>query len=113
MMIQRPRFVAVVVSLPFALSLACSSSTTSSTTGARPTGRDGEPGSYRAEPPMTIDAAKTYAATLVTSKGTIEVSLNPKAAPHTVNNFVFLAREKYYDGLTFHRVEDDFVIQGG
>ncbi len=62
---------------------------------------------------MTIDAAKSYAATLVTSKGTIELSLDPKAAPRTVNSFVFLAREKYYDGLTFHRVVPDFVIQGG
>jgi peptidyl-prolyl cis-trans isomerase B (cyclophilin B) len=62
---------------------------------------------------MSIDAAKTYTATMVTSKGTIEMSLDAKAAPITVNNFVFLAREKFYDGLTFHRVEPGFVIQGG
>ena len=62
---------------------------------------------------MTIDTAKTYTATMVTSKGTIELSLDAKAAPVTVNNFVFLARDKYYDGLTFHRVEPGFVIQGG
>jgi cyclophilin family peptidyl-prolyl cis-trans isomerase len=84
------------------------SSTSSGSSGATPSGDR-----YSSEPAMTIDPAKTYAATLVTSKGTIELSLDPKAAPHTVNNFVFLAREKYYDGLTFHRVEPNFVIQGG
>jgi peptidyl-prolyl cis-trans isomerase B (cyclophilin B) len=68
---------------------------------------------YVKAPDMTIDTAKTYAATMVTSKGTIELSLYPKDAPITVNNFVFLARDKYYDGLTFHRVVADFVIQGG
>ena len=62
---------------------------------------------------MTIDAAKTYTATMVTAKGTIELSLDAKAAPKTVNNFVFLARDHSYDGLTFHRVEPGFVIQGG
>jgi peptidyl-prolyl cis-trans isomerase B (cyclophilin B) len=62
---------------------------------------------------MTLNASKAYAATLVTSKGTIELSLDAKAAPITVNNFVFLARDKYYDGLTFHRVVAGFVIQGG
>ena len=62
---------------------------------------------------MSIDTAKTYSATMVTSKGTIELSLDAKAAPITVNNFVFLARDKYYDGLSFHRVEPGFVIQGG
>ena len=62
---------------------------------------------------MTIDTSKSYSATMVTSKGTIELSLDAKAAPVTVNNFVFLARDKFYDGLTFHRVEPGFVIQGG
>ncbi|MBX3221089.1 MAG: peptidylprolyl isomerase [Labilithrix sp.] len=71
------------------------------------------PGRYTQAPAMTIDTSKTYAATMVTSKGTIELSLDAKAAPATVNNFVFLAREKFYDGLTFHRVEPSFVIQGG
>jgi peptidyl-prolyl cis-trans isomerase B (cyclophilin B) len=48
-----------------------------------------------------------------TSKGTIELELYPKHAPQTVNNFVFLTREGYYDGVKFHRVINDFVIQGG
>ncbi|MGH9000697.1 MAG: peptidylprolyl isomerase [Acidimicrobiia bacterium] len=68
---------------------------------------------YDAPPPMTIDPAKTYTATMETSCGDIVVALDPKAAPKTVNNFVFLAREDFYDGTVFHRVVDDFVIQGG
>ena len=68
---------------------------------------------YEAAPPMTIDTAKTYIATIVTDKGEIKVELNAKAAPETVNSFVFLARDGFYDSLTFHRVEPGFVIQGG
>jgi peptidyl-prolyl cis-trans isomerase B (cyclophilin B) len=68
---------------------------------------------YDAAPPMTIDKAKHYSATMVTSKGTIALSLDAAAAPVTVNNFVFLARNGFYDGLKFHRVEPNFVIQGG
>ena len=62
---------------------------------------------------MAIDTSKKYAATLETSKGTIVVDLFPKDAPKTVNNFVFLAREGFYDGTVFHRVIADFMIQGG
>lgn len=62
---------------------------------------------------MSIDTNKAYKATIVTAKGTMEVALDAKAAPGTVNNFVFLAKERFYDGLTFHRVESGFVIQGG
>jgi cyclophilin family peptidyl-prolyl cis-trans isomerase len=68
---------------------------------------------FTAEPPMTIDPAKTYTATIETSCGKITVDLDAKAAPHAVNSFVFLANKKFYDGLTFHRVVKDFVIQGG
>jgi cyclophilin family peptidyl-prolyl cis-trans isomerase/predicted DsbA family dithiol-disulfide isomerase len=64
-------------------------------------------------PPMTIDPAKKYVATIKTSKGDIVVELDPSAAPNTVNNFIYLAQNGYYDGLTFHRVVDNFVIQGG
>lgn len=74
---------------------------------------DERSGKYSAPPPQTLDTAKTYSATLVTAKGTLELSLAAAAAPITVNSFVFLAREKFYDGLTFHRVEPGFVIQGG
>ena len=62
---------------------------------------------------MTIDTAKNYTATLETSKGTIVCELFTKDAPKTVNNFVFLAREGFYDGTRFHRVIADFMIQGG
>ncbi|MBN1978526.1 MAG: peptidylprolyl isomerase [Anaerolineae bacterium] len=62
---------------------------------------------------MQIDTGKLYKATISTAKGDIVVQLDAKAAPQTVNNFVFLSREGFYDGLTFHRVEPKFVIQGG
>jgi cyclophilin family peptidyl-prolyl cis-trans isomerase len=68
---------------------------------------------FKEPPPMTIDAAKKYTATMETSCGKIEIDLDPKAAPKTVNSFVFLAKQKFFDGLTFHRVVKDFVIQGG
>jgi peptidyl-prolyl cis-trans isomerase B (cyclophilin B) len=62
---------------------------------------------------MSIDPAASYSAIIRTGKGDIEVSLNAAAAPEHVNNFVFLANQGFYDGLTFHRVEPGFVIQGG
>jgi peptidyl-prolyl cis-trans isomerase B (cyclophilin B) len=62
---------------------------------------------------MSIDPSKKYAATLETSKGSIVVDLFAKDAPKTVNNFVFLAREGFYDGTKFHRVIENFMIQGG
>jgi peptidylprolyl isomerase len=64
-------------------------------------------------PPMTIDVNKTYFATIETEKGDIRIQLFPDIAPETVNSFVFLAREGYFDGLTFHRVIPGFVAQGG
>jgi len=68
---------------------------------------------YSEPPEMQIDSGKSYVATISTAKGDIVVQLDASAAPLTVNNFVFLARQGFYDGLTFHRVEPDFVIQGG
>ena len=62
---------------------------------------------------MTIDAAKKYTATIDTSCGKITVELDPKAAPKTVNNFVFLALNHYFDGIIFHRIINGFVCQGG
>jgi cyclophilin family peptidyl-prolyl cis-trans isomerase len=70
-------------------------------------------GLYLQPPVMAIDSEKSYEATIVTPKGEIVVALDAAAAPQTVNNFVFLAQQGFYDGLTFHRVESDFVIQGG
>lgn len=68
---------------------------------------------FPAAPEMCIDTAKTYTATMETDAGTIVIELDDEAAPVTVNNFVYLARYKYFDGLTFHRVIPDFVLQGG
>jgi peptidylprolyl isomerase/peptidyl-prolyl cis-trans isomerase B (cyclophilin B) len=68
---------------------------------------------FDAAPPMIIDTAKTYAATMVTSKGTLEIVLDALGAPVTVNSFVYLARWHYYDGVVFHRVIPGFVLQGG
>ena len=62
---------------------------------------------------QVIDASHKYEATIATDKGDIVISLDPQKAPKSVNNFVFLAREGFYDGLSFHRVVDDFVIQAG
>ena len=64
-------------------------------------------------PAMEIDPAKNYLATIDTNKGAIVLELYPTNAPKTVNNFVFLARQGYYDGLKFHRVISNFMIQGG
>lgn len=64
-------------------------------------------------PPMTIKVKAKYTATMVTSKGDFTITLLPKIAPVTVNNFVFLARHHFYDGVPFHRIIQDFVIQTG
>jgi peptidyl-prolyl cis-trans isomerase B (cyclophilin B) len=62
---------------------------------------------------QVIDPDRRYIATIATDRGDIVIALDPARAPKSVNNFVFLARDGFYDGLTFHRVVDDFVIQGG
>src|SRR5688500_9301519 len=68
---------------------------------------------WASEPAMVIDPAKRYTAEMQTSIGAMTIALDPVAAPKTVNNFVFLAREGYYDGVIFHRIIQGFVIQGG
>ena len=68
---------------------------------------------YSSAPPMTIDPSKTYTATLKTDKGDIVILLRPDLAPNHVNSFIFLSREGYHDGVTFHRVIPGFVAQGG
>ena len=68
---------------------------------------------YSAPPPLTIDPSKKYSVVFNTSRGEIVCELFAKDAPNTVNNFVFLARDKFYDGTVFHRVLADFMIQGG
>ena len=71
------------------------------------------PKQYPNSPQMTIDTGKKYTATFNTSRGEIVCELFAKNAPKTVNNFVFLARDKFYDGTKFHRVLANFMIQGG
>ena len=68
---------------------------------------------YSSHPPLTIDTSAEYVASFRTNQGNFRVQLLPLQAPVTVNNFVFLAKEGFYDGLTFHRVIQDFMIQGG
>ncbi|MBS1826096.1 MAG: peptidylprolyl isomerase [Acidobacteria bacterium] len=68
---------------------------------------------YSAPPPMSIDTTKNYVATFETNRGKIVCELYAKDAPKTVNNFVSLARDAFYDGTVFHRVIADFMIQGG
>lgn len=69
--------------------------------------------SFSKPPAQTLKPDTTYTATIDTSEGKMVVSLDAATAPTSVNNFVFLARKHFYDGLTFHRVAKDFVIQGG
>jgi peptidyl-prolyl cis-trans isomerase B (cyclophilin B) len=64
-------------------------------------------------PAMQIDIQKTYLVKMETNRGTLELELYPQYAPITVNNFVFLTEQGFYDGVSFHRVIDNFVIQGG
>ena len=71
------------------------------------------PKQYDAPPAMQIDTAKSYSATISTNRGDIKLDLSAEHAPKTVNNFVALARDGFYDGLTFHRVIPNFMIQGG
>lgn len=90
----------------------CGSSDPASSTAAADTAASGAK-TWSAPPKMSIDVNAAYTADLTTSEGDIQIALDPKKAPKTVNNFVFLAKQGFYDGVTFHRVIPDFVIQGG
>ena len=72
-----------------------------------------KPKTYSSPPPMTIDTSKKYTAIIEMEKGDLVLELFAKDVPVTVNNFVFLAREGFYDGSTFHRVIPGFMAQGG
>jgi peptidylprolyl isomerase len=80
---------------------------------AQPATGAGETQPYSAPPAMAIDPVKNYTATITTPRGDIVVKLRPDLAPQTVNSFVFLAREGFYNGLTWHRVLPNFMAQGG
>jgi cyclophilin family peptidyl-prolyl cis-trans isomerase len=68
---------------------------------------------FDSAPPMIIDPTRTYTAEMLTGKGSLTISLDAIGAPTTVNNFVFLARWHYYDGIVFHRIIPGFMCQGG
>ena len=72
-----------------------------------------QPKTYSQPPAMAIDVSKTYTATLVTNKGTMKIALFVKETPVTVNNFVFLARDGFYNNTVFHRIIKGFMVQGG
>jgi len=82
-------------------------------TAPAPDGSSPQQRKFDGEPPMIIDTAKRYVATMATSHGTMVINLDPLAAPKTVNSFVFLARYHYFDGIVFHRIIPGFVLQGG
>ena len=68
---------------------------------------------YQSPPPMQVETDRSYRVTIETEKGAIELELFPEHAPVTVNNFVFLAQDGFYDGVVFHRVISDFMVQSG
>ena len=68
---------------------------------------------YQNRPSLSIDPAKKYLAVIKTVQGEFTIELRPDVAPETVNSFIFLARDGYYDGVTFHRVIPGFMAQGG
>jgi cyclophilin family peptidyl-prolyl cis-trans isomerase len=102
---------ATLVAVP--LIAGCGSSDSTSSGADTATAKSAAAKSWSSAPNMTIDENAAYTADLSTSEGDIQIALDPKQAPKTVNNFVFLAKQGFYDGLTFHRVIPDFVIQGG
>jgi len=95
---------------PFAAEPTAAAAPAATTTSAAPAGAIK---TYSAPPPMTIDPNKNYTATITTPRGDIVIKLRPDLAPQTVNSFVFLAREGFFDGLTWHRVLPNFMAQGG
>jgi peptidylprolyl isomerase len=96
------RIALTLIALGALLSVSCTTETPTAS-----------PKTYSAPPPMVIDTAKEYTATIETEKGNLVLELFASDVPNTVNNFVFLAREGFYDGSTFHRVIPDFMAQGG
>jgi len=101
------RIAGIILVLATLLSVSCAGEE------LKPTTEKPKPKTYSAPPPMTIDTSKQYIATIETEKGNIVLELFASDVPVTVNNFVFLAREGFYDGTTFHRVIPGFMAQGG
>ncbi|HEY0738857.1 MAG TPA: peptidylprolyl isomerase [Herpetosiphonaceae bacterium] len=108
-------------SQPSGAASASPAASTAPEASASPAGGEGAVGTdpverndmYSAAPALSIDANKKYTATIETTKGTMTAELYAQEVPKTVNNFVFLARENFYQNVKFHRIIKDFMIQGG
>jgi len=107
-----PRIAGIILVLATLFSASCAGEAPEPEPTPEPTPTP-KPKTYSAPPPMTIDTNKQYIATIETEKGNLVLELFASDVPMTVNNFVFLAREGFYDGTTFHRVIPDFMAQGG
>ena len=100
-------------SAPVAQPTAQSSSSSNASSSNQSRQSAGKAKKYTAPPQMSIDSSAGYTAKIKTNKGNIVIELFPASAPKTVNNFVFLANEGFYNGIIFHRVIPNFMIQGG
>ncbi len=100
-----------IAAIPVLAGCGSSDSSSTATTGADTSAASAK--TWSSAPAMAIDVNAAYTATMKTSKGAITITLDPTQAPTTVNNFVFLSKNGFYDGLTFHRVIPGFMIQGG
>ena len=100
------RITGIILVLVALISVSCASQTPETATTP-------EPKTYSAPPPMIIDTSKQYIATIETAKGNLVLELFASDVPVTVNNFVFLSREGFYEGATFYRVIPDFMAQAG
>lgn len=113
------KWIPVTIALALASSILSGCSTNNSNNQASPQEKQAPttpakaPKQYSAPPPMTIDVKKEYFATLKTTKGDIKIQLLPTESPKTVNNFVFLSRDGFYNGVKFHRIIKNFMIQTG
>jgi cyclophilin family peptidyl-prolyl cis-trans isomerase len=109
-------FLAVTIFFIALMVFACGGNTTAPATAAitaAQTATEVKTMKWSSPPKMQIDVNKKYTATMETVKGNLVLELFAKDVPNTVNNFVFLARQGFYDGTTFHRVIVDFMVQGG
>ena len=113
--VKKPILLLAALSLAVLIISACSGSEPPTATPAPQTSTTGESTikQYNAPPAMSIDSEKSYTAKLNTNHGEVTIELYAADAPVTVNSFVFLARDNFYDGVIFHRIIEGFMIQGG
>ena len=105
--------IAVMLIAALILTVSCRSSSSNNSPLPTRTTMSSTKKTYTSPPPMIIDTSKQYTAVIEINKGKLVLELFAKDVPKTVNNFVFLARDGFYDGVTFHRVIPDFMAQGG